>query len=487
MKTQILRPKLKLLSEKLASSIVDEATQVLEKVGVRIENAQARGILRDHGQKVRKSDHRAFFSRSVVEGALRTVPKSITIYDRDGEAKLFLEKDNVYFNPGSAALKILDYEKGSMREPVTRDFLNLCRVVEGLSHIQAQSTALICADVPKGAADSYRLYLALKHCRKPVVTGTFAKESFGVMKNMLVVVRGSEEELRNKPLAIFDVCPSPPLKWSDLTCQALLDCGRYGVPAELVAMPLAGGNAPVTLTGTLVQHTAENLAGIVISQLAHPGAPIIYGGSPAILDMSQGTTPMGAMETWLIDCAYTQIGKFLGLPTHAYMGLSDAKLGDYQAGLESGMGTLLASLAGVNVVSGAGMLNFESAQSLEKLVLDNEICGSAYRLVQGITQRETPMALDLLAELCERGDFLSHPHTLKWFRKEFHFPSRLLDRGTAGGKSSAWERAHQRVSDLLTTRQECPLPEGVEKELTDLMTRELQKFGMDYLPINENY
>ncbi len=97
------------------------------------------------------------------------------------------------------------------------------------------------------------------------------------------------------------------------------------------------------------------------------------------------------------------------------------------------------------------------------------------------------MALDLLAELCEGGDFLSHPHTLKWFRKEFHFPSRLLDRGTAGGKSSAWERAHRRVSDLLTTWEGCPLPEGVEKELTDLMTRELQKFGMDHLPINENY
>ena len=119
-------------------------------------------------------------------------------------------------------------------------------------------------------------------------------------------------------------------------------------------MPLSGFMAPVTLVGSLVQHTAETLSGVVISQLASPGAPALYGGSPAIFDIRYETTPMGAVETMMIDCAYSEIGKHLGLPTQAYIGLSDAKQLDAQAGLETSMGATLAALAGINSVSGPG-------------------------------------------------------------------------------------------------------------------------------------
>ena len=110
-------------------------------------------------------------------------------------------------------------------------------------------------------------------------------------------------------------------------------------------MPLSGFMAPVTLVGTLVQHTAETLSGVVISQLVRPGAPVLYGGSPAIFDVRYETTPMGAIETMMIDCAYSEIGKHLGLPTQAYIALSDAKQLDAQAGLETGMGATLAALS----------------------------------------------------------------------------------------------------------------------------------------------
>ena len=225
------------------------------------------------------------------------------------------------------------------------------------------------------------------------------------MKDMLVAVRGSERALREKPLAIFDCCPSPPLKWSNLTCQNLIDASKAGIPAELISMPLTGATSPVTLAGALVQLTAENLSGIVIHQLAHPGSPIIFGGSPAAFDMRKGTTPMGAVETMMIDAAYVQIGKHLGLPTHAYMGLSDAKIVDGQAGLETGMGALIAALAGANVISGVGMLNFESCQSLEKLVLDNEICGMALRMVRGIEARGDRLGGDLYGDIYDGQTF----------------------------------------------------------------------------------
>jgi len=231
-------------------------------------------------------------------------------------------------------------------------------------------------------SDSYRLYLSLLYGRKPVVTGAFTVEAFGIMRDLQLAVRGSDEALAAKPLTIFSCCPTSPLKWSDVTSQNVVDCARAMVPVEFVAMPLAGFMAPVTLVGTLIQHTAETLSGIVISQLTNPGAPILYGGSPAAFDIRYETTPMGAVETEMIDCAYNEIGKYLGLPTQAYIGLSDAKILDAQAGLETAMGATLAALSGINNISGPGMLDFESCFSLEKLVLDNEICGMTLRLVR---------------------------------------------------------------------------------------------------------
>ena len=193
-------------------------------------------------------------------------------------------------------------------------------------------------------------------------------------------------------------------------------------------MPLSGFMAPVTLVGSLVQHTAETLSGVVISQLASPGAPVLYGGSPAIFDVRYETTPMGAVETMMIDCAYSEIGKHLGLPTQAYIALSDAKLLDAQAGLETGMGATLAALSGINSVSGPGMLDFESCQSLEKLVLDNEICGMTLRLVRGIEPREDFPALPLFEELLREKHLLIAKHTRRYLRSEIVFPGPVIDR-----------------------------------------------------------
>ena len=275
------------------------------------------------------------------------------------------------------------------------------------------------------------------------------------------------------------MCPSPPLLWSDLTCQNLIDCARAGIPAELVSMPLAGATAPVTLAAAVVQHTAECLSGIVIGQLAKPGAKIVWGGSPAAFDMREGTTPMGDVGTWMIDCAYAQVGKSLGLPTHAYLGMSDAKIIDVQCGLESAGGTLLGALAGVNMISGAGMMDFESCQSLEKLVIDAEIIGMAKRLLRGIEPRDEPIALGLFQKLGHRADYLAEPHTLKWFAKELYLPSPVIDRATTDGwlrkgATTAAERAVERVRSLVASYQPAPVAPELRRELRAIATRAAQ-------------
>jgi trimethylamine--corrinoid protein Co-methyltransferase len=471
----------------MREKIVEEAVSILEKIGVFVENQTAIALLDGAGARIDPRKNRAYLQPACIQKALQTAPSRMRLYDRFGKIAMDLGEDRIHFNPGSTALRIFDAQAGDVRIPVTRDLVRFATLVDALPHYAGQSTALIPGDVPQAIADRYRLYIALQHSVKPVVTGTFKIDGFGPMREMLCTVAGDPHRLKEKPMAIFDCCPSPPLAWSNLTCQALIDCALAGIPAELVSMPLTGATSPVTLAGALVQHCAENLSGIVIHQLAAPGAPIIYGGSPACFDMRRGTTPMGAMETMMIDGAYAEIGKHLRLPTHAYMALSDSRPVDFQAGMETAMGAVIAALSGINNVSGPGMLDFESCQSLEKVVLDHEICGMALRLAAGITLREHPIAISVLEEGIECRDFLSLPHTLKWFRQEVYMPDDVIDRDTLEqwrkkGKRDAAQRSSDRVEDILRHHVPPPLDEGVARQLQVIMLGEAKRCGMDELP-----
>jgi trimethylamine--corrinoid protein Co-methyltransferase len=482
-----MRPTLKVLDERLVEQIVSEAMALLMNPGVRVHNEEARRLLAAAGAAVDETKLVACIPETLVRSALETTPGEFDLFTLDGRPAVHYGGDVVQFDPGSAALAILDPDTGAERTPLTADFVRLVKLVEGLPQIDAQSTAMVCGDVAAEIGDLYRLYLALNFMRKPIVTGAFRTDTWWTMKEMLAAAAGGDAALAARPIAIFDVCPSPPLLWSNLTCQNMIDCARTGIPSELVSMPLAGATAPVTLAAAVVQHTAECLSGITIGQLARPGAKIVWGGSPAAFDMREGTTPMGDVGTWLIDCAYAQVGKHLGLPTHAYLGMSDAKVVDAQCGLESCGGTMLAALAGVNMVSGAGMMDFESCQSLEKLVIDAETIGMAKRLVRGIEPRDEPIALGLFQKLGHRADYLAEPHTLKWFSKELYLPSAVIDRATYDGwkrkgATDAFERAKERVRAVVAAYEPPPIPSELKKELRAIATAAANRFGMAKLP-----
>jgi trimethylamine--corrinoid protein Co-methyltransferase len=467
----ILRPRIKVLDEKHKEQIIGEAKQILETQGIFIENQEAIELFEENG--LNHEGMRYFIPSDLIKKSLASVPNEISLYDRDGEKCITLGEDLVHFDPGSAAIFILDEDTGEIREGMSKDFIRFSKVVEQLKFIEAQSTALIYQDVPKEAQDWHRLYLALSNCYKPVITGTFRKESFSIMKELLVACRTSEEDLARKPLAIFDACPSPPLKWSDLTTQSLIDAAKAMIPSEFVSMPLAGASAPITLIGSITQHCAECLAGVVIVQLAKKGAPLIWGGSPAVFDMKHGTTPMGAIETMMINLGDVEIGKYINLPTHAYMSLSDSKVPDSQAGFEAGMGALLAGLAGINMVSGPGMLDFESTQSVEKLIIDNEIIGMVKRLLQGIEDYGTPFASEILKDYEEKEELLSHPSTLKYFRNELFLPSPIIDRRTrdswkVSGSKSARKRAKEEATKLLSRSPMKPIDQILVAELNKI-------------------
>jgi trimethylamine--corrinoid protein Co-methyltransferase len=296
------------------------------------------------------------------------------------------------------------------------------------------------------------------------------------MKHMLEIAVSGEEELRRKPRLLMDVCPSPPLKWSKLTSQNLIDSAEFDIPIEIIPAPQLGSTAPATLAGLLVQHNAEFLSGLVMAQLVKPGLPCMYSGSPSLMDMRYGTGCVGNVEVTMLCSAYAQIARFYHIPSGAYMGISEAKLVDAQSGLESAVGLVGGTIAGINCITGPGMLGFENCQSFEKLIIDNDICGMALRLLKEISFNDETLALDLINKVGPGGHFLSEKHTLKWFQLEEFMPSTVIDKISkpkweSMGAKDALKRAKEQVDKILSEHHPKPLDQDTEKELDSFIKK----------------
>ncbi|MBZ5679551.1 MAG: trimethylamine methyltransferase family protein [Acidobacteriia bacterium] len=477
-----MRPKLELLDKRLIERILGEAFQLIEDPGVRVAPYVVE-LLRSAGVTVTEGVAR--IPEALARRLLELAPRGFCVYDRNGKPAVRYGGDDVNFDPGSSCLNILDPETQQARPAVAADLVRLVQVAEMLPQFAAQSTAMVCNDVPPEIGDWYRLLLVLWHSEKPVVTGAFSASSLHTLLELLALESGGREALRNQPRAVLDVCPSPPLNWSEFASQNLVDLARAGVPAEIVSMPLAGATAPVTLAGSVVQHAAECISGITIHQLAQPGSPIVWGGAPAIFDMRTGKTPMGAIETAMLDVACAQVGKYLGLPTHAYMVAGDGRVIDAQVEMESGMSAVLGALAGINMISGAGMLDFLACHSIEKLVIDAEAIASAQRLIEGIEPRTDSLAVAMFAQTGLHGDFLKLKETRTLFRKEQHFPSAVIDRGLGGNTGSTPDilrRARERVEELLAQYRRPEILSDREQAMLQFAEREGGRAGLEGLP-----
>ena len=482
-----MQPAIRLLSEDLVQRVLDEAFQLMVDPGIKVQSQAARDLLVSAGARLDAADEVAHLPEALVRRALESVPRQFHLYNLAGDPVVTYGGDAVHFDPGSAGVNVLDPDTLEHHPAQTPDLVRLVKVAEMLPQYAAQSTAVVCTEVPKEIGDLYRLYLVLLHSAKPVITGAFSTRTGQAMYDMLAIFSGGRDGLAAKPRAVFDVCPTPPLVWSHFGAENLIDLARARVPAQIVSMPLAGAGAPVTLLGSVVQHAAECLSGITIHQLASPGAPIVWGGAPAIFDMRQGTTPMGAVETAMIDASYAQVGKSLGLPTHTYLCASDAKIVDAQAGLESGITALIGALAGINMISGAGMLDFLACQSAEKLVIDAEAIAMVQRLLAGVQVHTETLATALFAGINFKADFLKQKATRQLFPKEQHLPSAVIDRGSLRlwqeqGGLDAFSRAKIRVRDLLDAYQPPQHDPAQARELHALVEDLARQAGMEKLP-----
>ncbi|MHC4066626.1 MAG: trimethylamine methyltransferase family protein, partial [Planctomycetota bacterium] len=219
-----MRPVVKFLGDELVETILAEAREIVCRLGVEIHNDSILSMLSDHGAQVDAEAQRVRLTDRIIDRALGTAPGSVKLYDVLGRETHHLSGHNVYFTPGSAAINILDNDTTAIRPPTADDYVKYAKVISRLDHIASQSTALVPQDVHQDISDSYRLYLSLMLCEKPVVTGAFTVDSFNIMKNLQLAVRGTEDDLQARPLTVFSCCPTAPLKWSDVTSQNLVDC-----------------------------------------------------------------------------------------------------------------------------------------------------------------------------------------------------------------------------------------------------------------------
>jgi trimethylamine---corrinoid protein Co-methyltransferase len=443
-----MRPSLNILEPELIGRIVDEAMRVLGSHGMEIRGAELRRRLLDAGLPQR-ADGRILFPRDVVEEAIRTAPGSFALYDRDGRLHADLGDDRVHFIPGSSGLKVHDHRTGEARLALSADFAEYVRLGDGLANIPYLATAFSTADIEPQVSDAWRLYLCLTNSMKPVVSGAFTEHGVSRMAEMMALFRTDGDDLRARPMSIFTITATGNFRYSEDSCQNLIDCVEAGIPVEIVPVTLMGLIAPVTLVGATVFHTIDVLAGITMAQVVRPGAPVLFGGAPATFHMKIASSPMAAIEALQLDVAYVAVAKSLGLPTQSYMALSDAKTLDAQAGAETFGSALLAALAGVNSVSGPGMLDFLLVFSLPKLIFDDAMCGQVLHFVREVRPLGDLPVGDLIDQLMTDQHLIMAPHTTEHWPAELFLPAPIIDRDNreawlkAGGKDIAARAADE--------------------------------------------
>lgn len=477
-----MRPQLRVIDDQLVPKILEEAKRILAEIGVEIRGDSLRRRLLESEPQLRldAAGERVLIPPQVVDRCIALAPKEFTLFDRAGRPHAVLGGDRVHFVPGSSGLKILDHRTGETRLAKTPDFVEYIRLADGLTNIAYLATAFSTNDIEPQVSDAWRLYLSLTNSTKPVVSGAFSEHGTPRMVEMMQLFRRDRDDLIARPFSVFTITATGNFRFSEDSCQNLLDCVEAGIPVEIVPVTLMGLIAPVTLVGATVFHCADVLAGLTMAELVRPGAPVLFGGAPATFHMKTASSPMAAIEALHLDTAFVQVAKHLSLPTQCYMALSEGKFLDAQAGAETFGSALLAALAGVNSVSGPGMLDYVLVFSLEKLLFDDELCAQALHFTRAFAPKDDLPTMDLVRHLLDEKHLLTADHTLKHWPNELYLPGVLFDRDNREnwlkqGGLDLLQRARSEVDRRLSLTLPVETDSVAELEMRHIITSGLKE------------
>ena len=290
--------------------------EVLEKTGVFIEDPHALDVLEGGGAVVDRNTRIVKIPPHLVEDAIRSAPSKVVLHGRDPKHDIVLESTRVHFTNFSEGVMINDPRTGEYREPVKKDLVDSARLIDALDEIDFCEKALGAHDVSQATAPLHNAEAYLtnttKHCAFGPGNGAFLKK---IIK-MGEAIAGGAKAFRERPIISFTTCPVSPLKLIGDCCEIIMEAARNNVVCNILSMAMAGGTSPVTLAGTLVNHNAEILSGITLSQLTHKGAPVIYGSSTTAMDLKLAAATVGTPECALISGAVARLARYYALPSY---------------------------------------------------------------------------------------------------------------------------------------------------------------------------
>lgn len=438
-KAGLIGDKYNILSQEEIEKIHESSLWVLEEVGVRVDDDHFLTLFEQTDANVDKNERVVKLPPNVVEEFVAMAPEEILLAGRNRENDLLLGGRRVHLGTGGAAIHILDLETGKLRDPVLRDQYNLAWLTENLQNVHFFQCPIVCTDIPKEVVSINSFYAALAGTRKNVQESAISPQVAKDIIEMAAMIAGGEEALRERPFISFVASwMISPLKLDIGTSKVLETVASRGIPVALSSAPVTGSTAPATLAGLLTLVHAEELFGIVLSQIIREGAPILYGPVPAVANMRNMAYLGGAVETGMMNAAAVQMANHIGVPIYSDAGQTDSKLPDIQAGYEKAANIFQVALAGGNYIHhAAGMLESMLAVSYEQFAIDNDINGMVLRALRGIAVNDDTLALDVIKAVGPGGNYLTQRHTLKYARSnEFYIPT-----GADRNSRAAWEKA----------------------------------------------
>jgi trimethylamine--corrinoid protein Co-methyltransferase len=471
-------PLIQYLSKNQVEMIHEGSLSLLEKTGIEVDHKAGLKALAEAGAKVDFDNKRAKIPPDLVVRCLESVPDRFTLAARNPEKDCPLIPGGPPFSRnGGGADFTIDINTGEFRPMLYEDvssYFKLMDALEGISFI----APVFGHDMPVVGRDILMLREAFANTDKPIHLRAFSGETLKHMFEMAVIVAGNKEALKKRPIVSLLEAPISPLKFLDVTVDALWLCGEYGIPLDICVMPIAGGTGPMTMAGNVQLLNTEFLAGVVISQLAHPAAPLQYAPRPMAMDMRTGFSLAGSVELGIMAAAGAQMAHFYHVPVSLHGPWTDSMTHDGQSTFERMYMTIMAALAGANVLVGAGMIQQSLVISHEQLVIDDEVNRTAFRAVKGFEIDEERLGANVISEVGPGGNFVAEEHTLKYLRGERYIPSLLYrdsrEAWEASGSMTFVERAKDRALSILHEHQPEPLPDDISKELDVFVAKVLQ-------------
>lgn len=415
-----------LLTDQQRNRVHEASQQILSTIGVHVPHEEMLKLLSEAGAIVDWQTQFAKLPEKLVQNCLDLATKRYTIYGRD-------RKKQAEFGVGKRNYNTIAGEASWLEDDMTRRFATLedvrtaSRLADALPWINIVGSMSDPHEMPPSYRCVFVVAEQLKNTTKPITFWFHDRASARFLMRLFTIVSGSEEEAIRYPMAYPFLEPISPLRFPRNGIDLLFETCRFNLPVPVGPMAQMGATAPGTVAGTMAQENAEILAGICIVQLIHPGNPVCYGGIPHAFDMRTTQMIFAGPEQAILAVGMTELGKSYGLPVYINVGLSDSKIPDAQAGLESGVTLACGAMAGADIFGHMGISGVDQASSLTMLVMQNEVIGYVERLLRELEVSDDTLGIDTIPNAMAAGSFLSEEHTVRHFRRELWFPQ-LLDR-----------------------------------------------------------